>query len=393
MLYWKRLFPAGVLLLSAVACSLPSWSSQAPSPVDSPTAIDSPEVVVVATPTTLPDELLAVVDAEEQLLINLYARTNGGVVNIDVATGTGDALSPYGSGSGFIIDADGHIVTNNHVVEEADIIWVTFSDGSDRQAQLLGRDPYSDLAVLQVDDLPPGATPLEWGDSTGLAVGQRVIAIGNPFGLEGTMTVGVVSAVGRSLPSSVTGGGGVYSNPEIIQTDAPINPGNSGGPLLDSRGRVVGINTAIRSAAGVNAGVGFAVPADTARHIVPYLIADGVYHYPRLGITHDNHFSVAQLATELDLPVSHGVLVESVEPGEAAARAGVRGGDQTVTVRGIPVRVGGDIIVAIDDYPLEDFDDLVAYLVRETEVGQSVVLTLIRDGEQQQITVELGERP
>jgi 2-alkenal reductase len=331
--------------------------------------------------------------AEERLLINLYSRTNPGVVNIEVAVDTGEEISLV-NGSGFIIDTEGHIVTNNHVVERADTIWVTFSDGSVRQAEMLGTDPDSDLAVLVVDSPPPGAVPLELGDSDDLEVGQRVIAIGNPFGLEGTMTVGVISGLGRLLRPPITSSGGYFRNPEIIQTDTPINPGNSGGPLLDLRGRVVGVNTAIRTTLGVNMAVGFAVPVNTVKRIIPRLIEEGEYRYPYLGIGADDRFALAQLALVLDLPTTQGVLVASVVPGSPAHRAGILGGDRAVTVMGrSDVRVGGDIIVAIDDYEVKDFPDLVAYLVRETEVGQVVTLTVLRDGEELKIPVELGERP
>jgi len=349
--------------------------------------------VVVATPTPLPDSLVAEATAEDLLLVNLYARVNPGVVNIDVAAGAGDEANVFGSGSGFLIDTGGHIVTNNHVVEGADTIWVTFSDGSLREAEVLGTDPFSDLAVLKVEDLPPGAVPLELGDSDSLQVGQRVIAIGNPFGLQGTMTVGVISALGRVLPTVTTATGGSFSNPEIIQTDAAINPGNSGGPLLDSAGRVVGVNTAIRTTTGGNMGVGFAVPVNTVKRIVPHLISEGTYHYPYLGITADNRFTLAQLAHELDLPVTHGVLVSAVEPGGPADRAGIRGGTRTARVLGTTVQVGGDIIIAIDGHPIQDFNDLIAYLVRETEVGQVVTVTIVRDGKEMDVSVRLGERP
>jgi S1-C subfamily serine protease len=243
-------------------------------------------------------------------------------------------------------------------------------------------------------DVPPDQlVPLELGDSSTLQVGQRVIAIGNPFGLDGTMTVGVVSALGRTLPSEVLQSGGYFSNPEIIQTDAAINPGNSGGPLLDIRGRVVGVNYSIRSTTGTNSGIGFAVPVNTVKRIVPHLIEEGTYRYPYLGITSQSVLSLAELAGPLELPVTRGVLVSEVTPGAAAAEAGLRGGDREVEVMGVPVKAGGDIIVAIDGYELLDFDDLIAYLVRETEVGQEVMLTVIRDGKYLEIPMTLGERP
>ncbi|MBO9371114.1 MAG: trypsin-like peptidase domain-containing protein [Chloroflexi bacterium] len=384
----------GLLLLAMLACSFPLPTLPLETPRSETVAPGSPRVqVVVATPTPLPDFLIAEATAEDLLLVNLYARVNPGVVNIDVAAGVGETASLFGSGSGFLIDTEGHIVTNHHVVRGADTIWVTFSDGSLREAKVLGTDPFSDLAVLKVEDLPPSAVPLELGDSDTLQVGQRVIAIGNPFGLQGTMTVGVISALGRVLPTVTTATGGSFSNPEIIQTDAAINPGNSGGPLLDSAGRVVGVNTAIRTTTGGNMGVGFAVPVNTVKRIVPRLISEGTYRYPYLGITADNRFTLAQLARELDLPVTQGVLVSAVEPGGPADRAGIRGGTRTVRVLGTTVQVGGDIIIAIDGHPIRDFNELIAYLVRETEVGQVVTVTIVRDGKQMDISVRLGERP
>ncbi len=389
----NRLLLAGALLIGMVACSFISLPTEpVPDELTPLPSLSSPPVVV-ATPTPLPESFIAGATAEERLLINLYERVNPGVVNIDVAAGIGEEASPFGSGSGFLIDTEGHIVTNNHVIEQADTIWVTFSDGSLRSAEVLGSDPDSDLAVLLVQDLPPGAVPLELGDSDTLRVGQMVVAIGNPFGLEGTMTLGIVSGLGRLLPARITASGGYFRNPQIIQTDAPINPGNSGGPLLDLQGRVVGVNTAIRSTAGVNSGVGFAVPVNTVKRIVPHLIEEGRYRYPYLGITADGRFDLAQLALFLNLPTTRGVLVSEVEPGGPAARAGILGGDREVTVMGATVRVGGDIIVAIDDYAVKDFSDLISYLVLKTEVGQVVTLTVLRDGETLPIQVRLGERP
>jgi len=378
--------------VALLACSLtlPSFRSSGEPQGHPPTYSPS---FVVATPTPLPPSFIAEATADELLLINVYARTSPGVVNIDVASGQGDAATPFGSGSGFLIDTEGHIVTNNHVVEGADTIWVTFSEGSARRARVLGRDPYSDLAVLQVDDLPPGTVALELGDSDLLQVGQQVIAIGNPFGFEGTMTVGIISALGRTLPATVAAEAGVFSNPEIIQTDAAINPGNSGGPLLDSQGRVVGVNTAIQTTLGGNMGVGFAVPVNTVRQIVPHLIQEGTYHYPYLGIISDPRFTTAQLADALNLPTPQGVLVESVAPGGPAERAGIRGGTYQARVMGQPVTAGGDLILAINGYPVNSLDELTAYLVRHTEVGQTVTLSVLRNNEQIEIPVVLGERP
>lgn len=384
-----------LLSLALVSVALLACSLTLPPSPDQPQGHPptySPSFAV-ATPTPLPPSLIAEATADDLLLINIYARTSPGVVNIDVASGQGDAATPFGTGSGFLIDAEGHIVTNNHVVEGADTIWAVFSDGSARQARVLGRDPYSDLAVLEVSDLPPGAVALEMGDSDLLEVGQQVIAIGNPFGFEGTMTVGIISALGRTLPATVAVEEGVFSNPEIIQTDAAINPGNSGGPLLDSQGRVVGVNTAIQSTLGVNMGVGFAVPVNTVRRIAPRLIEEGTYHYAYLGIISDSRFTTAQLADALNLPTPHGVLVESVTAGGPAERAGLRGGTYQTRVMGRSVVAGGDVILTIDGHPVDSLDQLTAYLVRYTEVGQTVTLSVLRNNEQIEIPVVLGERP
>ena len=381
-----------LLVLSVLACTFNGQEFFfVPTPPAPPTPVPVP--LLIATPTSLPEEILAEMDAEDVLLINLYQRTNPAVVYIEVLVKHEGTHIPLGSGSGFVIDAEGHIITNNHVVEEADAVQVTFSDGSVADAQVLGLDPYSDLAVIKVDVPPERLAPLEMGDSSTLQVGQRVIAIGNPFGLEGTMTVGIISALGRTLPAQVFESDSQFSNPEIIQTDAAINPGNSGGPLLDTRGQVIGVNTAIRSMTGTNSGIGFAVPANTVTRIVLRLIKEGTYHYPYLGITSNTRFTVAELAGPLGLPVTHGVLVAEILPGTAAAQAGLRGGDHEVEVMGITAMAGGDIIVAIDGYELHTFDDLIAYLVRETRVGQEVVLTVVRDGEDMEITATLGERP
>ena len=392
MITRKRLILMSLpLVLAALACTC---SSQDLLFAPTPATLSTPEpLVLVVTPTPLPEETIAELDAGDALLVNLYRRSNPAVVFIEVLGRAGGTLVPLGTGSGFVIDQEGHVVTNNHVVEQADVVEVTFSDGTVSDAEVLGRDPYADLAVLRVDVPSERLVALELGDSSALQVGQRVIAIGNPFGLDGTMTVGIVSAVGRTLPAEVLQDGGIFSNPEIIQTDAAINPGNSGGPLLNIRGQVIGVNYSIRSTTGTNSGIGFAVPVNTVKRIVPKLIEEGSYHYPYLGITSDTRFSLTELAGPLGLSVTRGVLVGEVTPGTAAARAGLRGGDRDVDIMGITVRAGGDVIVAIDGYLLQDFDDLIAYLVRETEVGQEVTLTVIRGGESTEIPVLLGERP
>ncbi len=380
------------LTLAVLACTCASQDlflvPTATAPPSTPRAI-----VLIATPTPLQAEAIAEIDTEDAWLINAYQRANPAVVYIQVMVNEQGTLLPLGTGAGFVIDTEGHIVTNAHVVEQADVVQVTFSyEGIIVDAQVLGQDPYSDLAVLKVDLPSEQLVPLQLGDSSALQVGQRVAAIGNPFGLEGTMTVGVISALGRTLPSQILQANGRFSNPEIVQTDAAINPGNSGGPLLDTSGRVIGVNTAIRSETGVNSGIGFSVPVNTLKRILPHLIEEGTYHYPYLGITSNTNVSVAQLADPLGLSVSRGVLVAEVVPGTAAAQAGLRGGDREFEIMGIPVVVGGDIIVAIDGYDVDDYADFIAYLVRETKVKQTIVLTVVRDGEELKLPVTLGER-
>ena len=345
-------------------------------------------------PITTPDKLVIQADAVDQLLSNIYERANPAVVNIDVSGGTD--LTELGSGSGFIIDQKGHIVTNNHVVDGADEIDVTFWDGTVATAKVIGTDPYSDLALIQVDVDPAKLTPLTLGDSDQIKVGQRVIAIGNPFGLVGTMTLGIVSGKGRTLPADTTSNSGSnFSNPDIIQTDAAINPGNSGGPLLNSAGEVIGVNSAIRTDGTnrANSGVGFAVPSNTVRRVIAQLQENGRASYPYLGVSVDPHFTTGELAMMLKLPVTKGVVISAVVDGGPAERAGLKGGTQQVTVHGVPVRSGGDIITAIDGDPINSFDDMIAYLAAKKQVGQTVNVTILRGTETLQVPVTLDERP
>jgi S1-C subfamily serine protease len=238
--------------------------------------------------------------------------------------------------------------------------------------------------------------PLEMGNSDAVKVGQRVIAIGNPFGLIGTMTVGIVSGKGRTLPADgPTGTTTNFSNPDIIQTDAAINPGNSGGPLLNSRGEVIGVNAAIRTDGinRANSGVGFAIPSNTVKRVTQQILKDGRASYPYLGVSVDNHFTIGELAVALKLPVDKGVLVSSVMEGGPAEKAGVRGGDRQLTVRGIPVVAGGDIITAIDGDPIISFDQMIGYLSSQKLVRQEVTLTILRDGQTLQLPLTLADRP
>jgi serine protease Do len=419
-----RTLPVIFLLIAlfAAACSptlaaLPAEASNAINDVIKDSTTEQNEANQLAQaeqPPVAPIEpgLLA---AYESTLINIYERTNPSVVNIRVVsqtvTGAGQLPDMFpnlpqipdspgfqpptnqGLGSGFVWDTQGNIITNNHVVEGAEKIEVTFSDETVVTAELVGADPDSDLAVIRVD-LPAGQLqPVQMGDSETLRVGQLAIAIGNPFGLEGTMTVGIVSALGRSLPASdgLTGGP-VYSIPNVIQTDAPINPGNSGGVLLNDVGEVIGVTAAIESPVRANAGIGFVIPSSIVDRVVPELIENGSYAHPYLGISGISLFP--DLATAMDLDKDQrGAMVATVSPDGPADKAGLLGSDQQVSIDGLDMQAGGDVITAIDGEIVKDMDDLIAYLSTNVAVGQKVVLTLMRDGKMVEVKVTLEARP
>jgi 2-alkenal reductase len=314
----------------------------------------------------------------ETALTSLYARTNPAVVYIVVPL--------VGSGSGFVYSDAGHIVTNSHVVSQGSTYEVVFATGERRRARLVGSDADSDLAVLEVDSLPEGVEPLPLAATDSLQVGQFVVAIGNPFGEQGSMSLGIVSGLGRSLPSQREDLLGTrYSLPQVIQTDAPINPGNSGGPLLNLDGEVVGINAAIATLTGTNSGVGFSIPVAAIRQIVPSLIKAGTYDYPYMGAGFDDELTLDEQAA-LDLPQAAGVYVVSVAQGSPADAAGLIAADRGT-------RRGGDLIIKLDDQPVTDFSDLNSYLVFHTKVGQTIQITLLRDGEQLVLPLTLGARP
>jgi S1-C subfamily serine protease len=284
-------------------------------------------------------------------------------------------------------------VTNNHVVNGADKIEVTFSDGTTVPGTVVGTDPASDLAVLKVE-VPAGQLyPVRMADSTQVRVGQLAVAIGNPFGLENTMTAGIVSALGRSLPAeSNSGDGSSYTIPDVIQTDAPINPGNSGGVLVNDQGEVIGVTSAIVSPVSASAGIGFAVPSAIVQKVVPVLITKGSYEHPWLGISGTTLDPDLAQAMSLDAN-QRGALVIEVVPGGPAEQAGLQGSDRQVTIDGQERQVGGDVVVALDGQPVKTFDDLVAYLVQSTEVGQKVTLAVLRDGRERQVEVTIAARP
>jgi S1-C subfamily serine protease len=289
-------------------------------------------------------------------------------------------------GSGFVYDTNGHIITNNHVVDGAKTVDVRFIDGNVYTAEVVGTDPYNDIAVLKIiDDFSEEhLEPLPLGDSSQLEVGQQVIAIGNPHGLSNTMTTGIVSQVGRLLPNRELG----YSIPNVIQTDAAINPGNSGGPLLDLQGHVIGINTAIQSATGDFAGIGFAVPSNSVKRIVPALIEDGKYSHPWLGVSGTS--LTPDIANQLGIAKnSKGVVVTTVIKDSPAQKAGL----QEATFNANRELKGADIIVALDDYEVRDIDDLIIYLSENKSVGDNVVLKVDRNGQLIELNAVLQERP
>lgn len=313
----------------------------------------------------------------------VYELVKDSVVEIKTLYRFGESV-----GSGFIYDSAGHVVTNNHVVEGGVEYYVYFIDGSAFRAELIGRDPDTDLAVLKIitDGHKIFFKPLRLGDSNELRIGEQIIAIGNPFELTGSVTVGIVSQKGRLLQSSRG-----YLIPGVIQIDAAVNPGNSGGPILNMRGEVVGVATAIESTTGQFAGIGYAVSSNVVKRIVPVLIAKGSYKHSYLGIT--GREINALVAKALGLDVKRGLLVEAVVPGGPAERAGLKGGLRNINVAGTQYRVGGDIIVAINGVPVSSMDDLLTYLVERTSPGDTVTLTVYRGEEKIEVPVVLGERP
>ncbi len=367
----------------------------------SPPDIDTPPAVTVATATpaaapTLPPvgDVTAAVEALQSRFTAVYKTTSPSVVNITNRSYAysmfGMVVPQEGSGSGFVYDAEGHIVTNYHVIENAEELLVTFSTGKVYNATVVGADSMNDLAVLQIDagaDLP---APLALGDSDALEVGQFVLAIGNPFGLEQTLTTGVISALGRVIESEAGFIG------EAIQTDAAINPGNSGGPLLDLEGRIVGVNSQIISPSGASAGIGFAVSVNTVKRVASELIARGYYPHPWMGVEMVALTpSITRMFRDagMELPVENGLLVLEATQGGPAQSGGIRGGNRMVRIGRYQVPVGGDIITAIDGQPVNDMEAWTIYLETKTAVGDTVQVTLYRDGQEQVIPVVLEEQP
>ncbi len=336
----------------------------------------------------LPPESLALTE-DEKNNVSIYQKASLSVVNItSTAVARDFFFAPVpreGSGSGSIIDGQGHILTNNHVIRDAQKLEVTLADGSKWPAKLIGTDPDNDLAIIKINAAADKLKPLPLGDSKKLLVGQKVLAIGNPFGLGQTLTTGIISSLGRTIRSEV----GTMIE-DLIQTDASINPGNSGGPLLNSDGEIIGVNTAIISPTGGSVGIGFAIPVNTAKRIIPALITRGFVSYPFIGATVQTLFP--ELAKSQGLRAERGAMIIEVYAGGPADKAGLKGGTRQVQVGNTLLVVGGDIIVKADQTEITTAEEVIRY-VREKKIGDVVTLRVIRDGKPQDIKVTLKERP
>jgi len=401
---WRLLGATVLLVVIGSSCALSGFAtSPTPEPpLRTATAVPAATDAQTATPIpTEPEQTLPLEDenaaafALQEQVIAVQQSSAPSVVNVtnrSVVHGMNMQPVPReGSGTGFVYDDEGHIVTNFHVIEGADQLVVTLANGQQYEAELIGEDPTDDLAVIRIsagEDLPP-ALPL--ADSDLVRVGQFVVAIGNPFGLEQTLTVGAVSALGRVLQSPAED----RFIGEAIQTDAAINPGNSGGPLLDLRGQVIGVNSQILSPSRANAGIGFAVSSNTVRRAAPALIERGFFAHPWLGVSSlplSPMVSGVLRESGVDIDVDAGLLILETAPGGPADQAGVQGGDRVVQFGEFGLSVGGDVLVAIDEQPLRSSRELTLYLDTQTRVGQQVTLTLVRNGEELVIEATLGER-
>ncbi len=361
-------------------------------------------VPIVATLPASSGDLASMQSTFEQI----YKQVNPSVVYIEVVEnasansngnpfGLGQSAPAMASGSGFVWDTQGHIVTNNHVVAGTSSINVTFEDGTTVPAKIVGQDPNADLAVIQVNVDPSLLHPVTVGDSTQVQVGQIAVAIGNPFGLTGSMSQGIISGLSRSLPvqsssPNASSTSGTYNIPDIIQTDAAINPGNSGGVLLNLQGEVIGVTAAIESNTNSNAGIGFVIPSRIVQKVVPSLISNGSYPHPWLGISGVS--MDPDLAAAMNLPATQrGALVIDITAGGPAASGGVQPSNGTATINGLQEPVGGDIITSIDGHTINSFEDLGAYLFLNTKPGDTITLSVLRNGKEQSVQVTLGTLP
>jgi S1-C subfamily serine protease len=378
---WAPAVLLGLLGLTSLGCNL-----LASEPASAPTT--AAPIVVVATPMALPAQTVQEIDIAEQRIINVYERVSPSVVHITSRSEVYDfwrgVIPSEGSGSGFVLDQQGNIVTNYHVIESATEIEVLLSDGTAYPAELVGADQFNDLAVVRIEAPSELLVPVEIGRASDLRVGQRVIAIGNPFGLDRTLTTGVVSALSRTIE---TENGQALG--EVIQTDAAINPGNSGGPLLDTSGRLIGVNTAIQSPSGGSVGIGFAIPAETVMRVVPELVSRGYYPHPWTGFT---SYELSYEITPSETGPDHGLLIVDVAAGGPAAKAGLVPAEAQRIGRRI-VFNGGDIVVAADGESIRSRDELTIYLENQKRVRDTVDLTIIRDEETLTVSLQLDEMP
>ena len=424
---WGLLRPAAAIigvigLTVAVACGQPGAAEPArveltpPPPAVNTVAQETEPAVTTAPaatgppaaaePTAPPEQPSAggeptarqVMAAHDAVMSELYDGAVPSVVGLRVLKtivvggnmppGMPNDFFSRAAGSGFVWDAEGHIVTNRHVVVEAERIVVMFSDGVQTDAELVGDDPDSDLAVIKIMDDSMRPPPIALGDSDGIRPGQLAVAIGDPFSRGFSMTSGIVSAVGRTISPTDSN----FSVPRVVQHDAATNPGNSGGPLLNHDGEVIGINTQIISETGAFSGVGLAVPVNLAKLVVPALIADGHYEYPYIGIR--GATVRPDIAIAMDLPAeTRGALVIAVGSDTAASRGGLRASDRLTVINGAEVPVGGDIIIAIDGTTIRGMDDVIAYVVERTQPGDTVDFTVLRDGAEVAVTITMGKRP
>jgi serine protease Do len=407
----SALIVLSLFVLSGLAMSLPALALQGNTPAIAQVATATPAaaaqtITSTAQASSIPENSLLA--ALQGTLTQIYNQVNPSVVAIQVVQNSptssqdrsGIPGSPFGQGSpqqilgsGFVWDTQGHIVTNNHVVAGASQISVVFADGTIVPATVVGTDSQSDLAVIQVNVSASELHPVQVADSDQVQVGQLAIAIGNPFGEQGTMTVGIISSLGRSLPAgSGSAQGAAYTIPDVIQTDAPINPGNSGGVLVNDRGQLIGVPSAIESPVQANSGVGFAIPSNIVANVVPSLINTGAYEHPWLGISGTS--LTPDLAQAMGLQANQrGALVATVLASSPAAQAGLQPSNTDVTINGVTTQVGGDVIVAINGQPIQSFDDLASYLADSTTVGQTITLTILRGGNQQTVSLTLAARP
>jgi S1-C subfamily serine protease len=378
-----------LLIIPLAACQLSFLGSQINSK-PTPTAAQASQLQ--PTPASNPAPVIVDLSENEDILVNLYERVNPGVVAIQILNEEGGSL-----GSGFVFDEEGHIVTNYHVVEGATDLEVDFPSGFKARGNVIGKDLDSDLAVVKVEASPAELFPLPLGNSDLIRVGQTVVAIGNPFGLLGTMTTGIVSAKGRTMESLRTSSEGNYFTAgDMIQTDAAINPGNSGGPLLNLNGEVIGLNRAIRTTGitdtgdPVNSGIGYAISSNIISRVIPTIIEKGSYDYPYLGVTSREDMSLLVRET-LGLTRSSGAYVIAVSPGGPAEEAGIIGGTRQSDIPGL--LAGGDLIIAIDGRPVHVFSDLLSYLVANKSPGDTVTLNIVRDDQEKEVQVVLDKRP